>query len=74
MALLMLFPQRGRLERMLSFGLDIPLARIAGATNLSDAVFDLLKWVEARSKVQDLLTAAVQANPNNAMLKRFAGV
>ncbi len=71
-ALLSAFPTWPALEQMVSFGLDTELAKIAGTANLSQAVFDLLTWAEAGNRFQDLLNAAGQANPSNALLKSFA--
>lgn len=70
-ALLAAFPSQGALEQMLRFGMGWRLAEIA-AGNLSDQVFAILKFAEARGLVSRLVEAASAANPDNPELRAVA--
>ena len=72
-ALIDAFPSETELAQMVRFGgVTRNLAAIAGGRNLSEVVFNLLVWAGARSKVDDLLIAARNANPDNVPLRAFA--
>ena len=71
-ALLSAFPSNGVLREMVSVALDQRLDEIAGGGNLSDIVFNLIVWAQARGKVSDLLMGAVKQNPGNPKLRDFA--
>jgi hypothetical protein len=70
-ALLAAFPSQGALEQMLRFGMGWRLAEIASG-NLSDQVFAILKFAEARGLVSRLVEAARAANPDNPALRAVA--
>ena len=70
-ALLAAFPSQGALEQMLRFGMGWRLAEIASG-NLSDQVFAILKFAEARGLVSRLVEAARAANPDNPGLRAVA--
>lgn len=72
-ALIDAFPIESALAQMVRFGgVARNLAAIAGGDNLSTVVFNLLIWAGSRDKVDDLLLAARNANPTNALLRSFA--
>jgi nucleoside phosphorylase len=62
----------GGLERLASFGLDKNLDAIAGGKNLTEKVFNLVRWAQANDKVDQLINAASEENPGNRMLREFA--
>jgi hypothetical protein len=72
-ALLAAFPAAQDLQQMVRFGLDENLSAIAGGSALSDIVFNLIQWAEARGRVGDLVAAALEANPRNPALRTVAG-
>jgi hypothetical protein len=72
-ALIDAFPTTPELAQMVRFG-DVArnLAAIAGGSNLSEIVFNLLVWAGSRDQVDALLIAARNANPTNAPLRALA--
>jgi hypothetical protein len=70
-ALLSAFPSEGALERMLRFGMGLNRAEIASG-NLSNQVFDVIRFAEARGQIDQLIRSAIAANPGNADLKAVA--
>ena len=68
-ALMAGFPSPGALSRFLSFHMEVPLSTIAGQGGLSDQVFDLIVWAEARGRLFELVEKAVLDNPDNADLR-----
>src|SRR5437763_16572805 len=71
-ALLSAFPQPGDLAQMVSFQLNESLNTISLAPALSDIVFDLIRWAEARGMVERLVIAARSRNPGNEDLRIVA--
>jgi uncharacterized protein YjbI with pentapeptide repeats len=71
-ALVAAFPSKPSLEQMLSHQLDKNLDAIAGGNNLQEIVFDLIKTVESRGWIEDLVRAAYNENPGNPKLKAIA--
>jgi hypothetical protein len=69
-ALLSAFPSEGELKRMLQFGMQLNLAEIASG-NLSEQTFAVVRFAESRGLVDQLLNAAVAANPDNAELRAY---
>ncbi len=76
-ALLDAFPDRGSLERMVSHGLGENLAAITGGANLTQIIFELVRWAIAQNRLRSLIRGARQVNPRNALLlqveRLFAG-
>jgi hypothetical protein len=68
-ALMAGFPSPGALSKFVSFHMDVPLSTITGQGGLSDQVFDLIVWAEARGRLFELVEKAVQDNPHNADLR-----
>lgn len=66
------FPTRTALAQMLRFGLDRSLDEIAGPSNLSDTVFELLTAAEANGWIFDLVEIASQRAPGHAALRAVA--
>ena len=71
-ALINAFPDKLSLEQMLSFQLDKKLDKIAGGSNLADFAFNLIKKAEAENWIKNLISAAIQSNPDNQLLKDIA--
>ena len=71
-ALIEAFPTEGALTRMLRFRLDKNLHRITTAKSLEDAAFELITTAIAEGWVMKLLSAACEANPDNARLASFS--
>lgn len=71
-ALLDAFPGKAELQQLVKFHLDQNLETIAGGENLSDITFNLLMWAEAEGRLDELVAAALHANPDNPSLKQFA--
>lgn len=70
-ALVDAFPSYDALDRMVSFGLDERLERIAGLARLDAVAFSLVRWAEARGLLGALVEAARNANPGNPTLRAF---
>ena len=70
-ALLSAFPRGVGLELAVFLGLEENLEVIAGRGPLQDVVFRLVAWAESRDLLQELIDAAVEANPTNAALAAF---
>ena len=65
------FRRSGDLKQMVTFGLDENLEAIAGTGALEDVIFELIEWADSRGRVEDLLTAAQNANSTNPDLAAF---
>jgi V8-like Glu-specific endopeptidase len=70
-AILSAYPNPGELEIMVDEELGENLQAIAGGENLKEVVFNLIKWAEARGKLERLIIAAYDANSGNPQLKEF---
>lgn len=72
-ALISAFPRQSQLAQMVKFGeVHGNLYAIAGGDNLSDVVFSLLEWAEARDQIGKLMVAARKANADNPALRKVA--
>lgn len=65
------FPNRGALERMLLFRMDVRLSLIAGTGSLSDVAFEVIRWAEAQGRLEALVRAAHAENPGSPRLREF---
>jgi len=70
-ALLSAFPVPSDFERMLDLGMGIKLAEIASG-DLSNLVYGVIRYTEARGRVLELLKAARSANPESPELLALA--
>ncbi|MBO3463269.1 GUN4 domain-containing protein [Aetokthonos hydrillicola Thurmond2011] len=70
-ALMDAFPENIQLEKMLLFEMDKYLERIAGSSNLSDSVYQVIKAAQAEGWLEDLAFAAHDSNPGNQLLLSF---
>jgi hypothetical protein len=72
-ALCKAFPTADDLQRMVSFGLQENLHAIAGGTNdkITNLVFKLIQWAEARGRLDELIAAAYADNSTNPHLQSF---
>ena len=68
-ALMAGFPSPGALSKFMSFHMEVSLGTITGQGGLSDQVFDLIVWAEARGRLLELVEKAIQDNPHNADLR-----
>lgn len=59
----------GSLAQMVRIRLDQNLAAIAGGSNLSALVFDLIGWAQRQGRLDDLLDGALAEAPGNAALQ-----
>jgi hypothetical protein len=71
-ALLDAFPTRADLAEMVLFDLDMNLDEIAGAGNLRDAAFQLVRTAEAQGFIPRLFASALAERPGNAALLAIA--
>ena len=65
------FPSMASLERMVTYCLDEDLSKIAGGSNLSEVIYNLIKWAGAQGRLDELIIKAHQQNPGNAKIKSF---
>ena len=56
------FPSPGALSKFVSFHMEVPLSTITGQGGLSDQVFDVIVWAEARGRLFELVEKAVRDN------------
>lgn len=68
------FPTPSDLERLARFGLNVNLYTVVAQDTLRNMVFELVRHVEARGTLRDLLVTAVQQNPGNASLRAAAAI
>lgn len=61
-ALLSAFPSRSALEQMVYFELETSLDQIVQAGALTTTVLDLIKWVAANGKIDQLIEGARRVN------------
>jgi len=71
-ALLKAFPNKNSLAQMVEFGLDENLDAISMGDNLTQIVFQLIGWSEARGQTAKLVAVARDMNPVNPALHAFA--
>jgi predicted ATPase/class 3 adenylate cyclase/Flp pilus assembly protein TadD len=71
-ALLSAFPDSEDLDQMLAHQMGIRLAAITTADNLINLVFEVVDWAHAQGRVEELIAAALAANPDNPHLQSFA--
>lgn len=60
------------LKQMVRVGLEENLPVVAGGVTLREIVYNLITWAERTGRIDDLVAAAVAANPGNPALKAFA--
>ena len=70
-ALIHAFPESSELEMLVDFHLKTALNRMSMAKTYDKVVFDVIKWVNSRNKVADLVNGALEENPDNPMLLKF---
>src|SRR5947207_3096708 len=70
-ALLSAFPTEGDLAQMVRFGLNESLPSISLGANLREVIFHLIEWALAHGRLEDLIRAALDANPTNPGLQAF---
>src|SRR4051794_20712923 len=71
-ALLSAFPTRLGLKMMVQYELNQNLSAITDESNLEYTVFELIEWFKARGKLEQLVLAALRANPEHNDLVNFA--
>jgi Effector-associated domain 1/vWA-MoxR associated protein C-terminal domain/vWA-MoxR associated protein middle region (VMAP-M) 1 len=70
-ALIDAFPENKDLEMMLLYELEKKLNEISLGDTYKQVIFDVIKYFEAQGKIEDLIKAALQENPNNPKLISF---
>lgn len=66
------YPSHSDLQQMLLLQMDVDLWDISSpAETLQTSIFNLVLWAEKSGKVNDLVEAAHQANPDNPALREF---
>ena len=71
-ALLVTFPSRSALERMVYLELDARLEEITSSSeDLRTTIFQLVMWAEERGMTAELIRAAQQWNPQNPAISKF---
>ncbi|MUH01352.1 hypothetical protein F7734_57430 [Scytonema sp. UIC 10036] len=70
-ALISAFPDKNKLEQMVSYKLDENLDAIAGGNNLVDIVYALIKTAESGGWVEKLIRGARELNRGNSKLLDF---
>jgi hypothetical protein len=56
---------------MVNFQLNLNLDSIASGEGLSETVFELITWIDARDRIEDLVQGARKDNPGNELLRVF---
>ncbi|MEM7579539.1 MAG: effector-associated domain EAD1-containing protein [Cyanobacteria bacterium P01_A01_bin.80] len=70
-AIISAYPSEADLEIMVSDELEENLSAIAGGVNLTKVTHNLIKWADSRGKLEVLIVAAYETNPDNPELKQF---
>ncbi|WP_204141290.1 tetratricopeptide repeat protein [Halomicronema sp. CCY15110] len=60
------------LSRMVSFELNEALPNIAGGSDFSEIVFNLIRWAERTGRLESLMRGALAENSNNPQLAEVA--
>ncbi len=60
-----------RLREMVRIELNQRLEAIAGGDNLGVVAFNLVVWAEQHGRIQELIAAAYQQNPNNPLMQQL---
>ena len=68
-AIISAYLSQGDLEMMVDLELEENLTAIAGGNNYQQVVFNLIKWAQAKGKLEEFLEAALNDNPDNRQLK-----
>ncbi len=71
-ALLGAFPRLTVLQRMVDYGLEENLEKIAGKACLNDVVYELIVWARAQNRIEELIRAALKYSPRNEKLRALA--
>jgi len=66
------YPKAIKLEIMVSDKLNQNLHSIAGGENMTEVVFELIKWAESRGLLEKLVKAALEYNSGNEELQRIS--
>jgi hypothetical protein len=72
-ALLAAFPSKSSLAQMIDYKFNLNLEEIAGGDDLSAIVHNLIRWMQARGRLEDLMIKAREANPGNPELDAVVG-
>lgn len=67
-ALLSAYPTRDELEIMMKLEMDVSLDTIVGDGNMRSTIFKLIKWAEAKGRLNELILKAHNYNPGNPKL------
>jgi len=70
-ALLAAFDESG-LRQLATFELNANLDHIAGGKDLTERVYNLVKWADEHGRVPELVSGALHQNPTSADLKTVA--
>ncbi|MFB2837792.1 effector-associated domain EAD1-containing protein [Floridanema evergladense] len=70
-ALISAFPTESDLIMLLEYELDLPLNTIAGGSNYTQLMFNVVKWFDSQGKMRELIHAARRANLGNPKLQEF---
>jgi hypothetical protein len=71
-ALLSAYPGWSDLDMMVEFELGESLEGIVARSDMKTVTLALVRWAHKKSRLDDLLAAALQQNPSNQDLRRFA--
>lgn len=71
-ALIAAFVKKASLTQVVRFSLNENLDVIAGGTDLREITFNLVQWVEAHERIEELLIGARKENPGNNKLKAIS--
>ena len=63
---------RAELAQMVQFQLGEILDQIAGGTDLTEIVFNLVQWADRNGRLLNLIDGALAANPDNPQLQELA--
>lgn len=66
------FPSKASLKRLIKesdIGIDVE--KIVFSENLNDVVYEIIGWAESQNKLNILINAAYEENPENPKLKAF---
>jgi len=65
------FPSRAKLSILVREKLNVRLDEEVGYGNLTDTVAELIAFAEAKGRLVELVSAAIQSNPGNPKLRLF---
>ncbi|AFY57146.1 Leucine Rich Repeat (LRR)-containing protein [Rivularia sp. PCC 7116] len=71
-AIINAYPNKNKLDEMVYFELEENINSIVGEGDMEEIVFKLIKWADSKNKLEQLVKAAREYNPDNRELQKIS--